>query len=416
MSANVRTRSRADELHRPEHAVQAWTLAVSFLVVLLDGLDTTSISFVAPAIGRDWGLSAAAITPAFIATSVGAVIGYLASGPLARRIGQRAVGAASVGLFGVATLLTGGAGNVASLSVLRLVSAIGLGGALPIAITVSAGVVAAERRTSAAMLAATGFAAGSVVGGLLGGPLIGAFGWQAVFIIGGVLPLLLLPAFAHVLSAQEEPAGRGDSNPITALFRYGLGTRTVLLWCFAFLVFLVAYGLAYWIPTLLTEVGFSTVQAPLGAAAFGLGGFIGSVVIVALTRRLAVEQVLILAAIVAITCLVLLGWLAASPALVLPLVFGTGAGLIGSSIGQSAVAISMYSPGLRATGVGWAAASGRLGSIIGPAVGGTMLAIGFPAREIALVAVLPAAAAVLVLAGLVFVDRGHPSRRPVHGA
>jgi AAHS family 4-hydroxybenzoate transporter-like MFS transporter len=129
-----------------------------------------------------------------------------------------------------------------------------------------------------------------------------------------------------------------------------------------------------------------------------------------------VEQVLILAAIVAITCLVLLGWLAASPALVLPLVFGTGAGLIGSSIGQSAVAISMYSPGLRATGVGWAAASGRLGSIIGPAVGGTMLAIGFPAREIALVAVLPAAAAVLVLAGLVLVDRGHPSRRPVHGA
>jgi MFS transporter, AAHS family, 4-hydroxybenzoate transporter len=416
MTANVRTQPRSGELPVASPRVQVRALSIFFLVVLLDGLDTTSISFVAPAISDAWGLAAAAFTPAFVATSVGAVIGYMASGPLARRIGQRAVGTMSVALFGIVTLLTISASDVASLSFLRLVAAVGLGGALPIAITASAGVVSPDRRTSAAMLAATGFAAGSVVGGLLGGPLIGGFGWQAVFLVGGALPLLLLPAFAHVLSAREEPAGRGDANPITALFRYGLGTRTVLLWCFAFLVFLVAYGLAYWIPTLLTEVGFSTVQAPLGAAAFGLGGLIGSVVIVALTRRLAVGQVLILAAIVAITCLVLLGWLAASPALVLPLVFGTGAGLIGSSIGQSAVAISMYSPGLRATGVGWAAASGRIGSIIGPAVGGTMLAMGLPAREIALVAVLPAAAAVLVLAGLVFVDRGDPSRRPVHGA
>jgi MFS transporter, AAHS family, 4-hydroxybenzoate transporter len=415
MSANVRVQSRADDLRRPRHTVQAWTLAVSFLIVLLDGLDTTSISFVAPALAREWGLAAAALTPAFIATSVGAVVGYMASGPLAKRFGQRAVGVASVALFGSASLVTAGAGDVASLSVMRLISAVGLGGALPIAITASAGVVAPDRRTSAAMLAATGFAAGSVVGGLVGGPLIGGIGWQAVFVVGGALPLLLLPAFAHVLSAQDEPAHRDDSNPILALFRFGLGVRTALLWSFAFLVFLVAYGLAFWIPTLLTEVGFSTVQAPLGAAAFGLGGLVGSVLIVAVMRRLGVGLVLILASMLAILCLVLLGRLTASPALALPLVFGGGAGLIGSSIGQSAVAISLYSPGLRATGVGWAAASGRIGAIIGPAIGGLLLSLGLPARDIALAAVVPATAGLLVLAALIAVSRRHRSLEPARG-
>jgi AAHS family 4-hydroxybenzoate transporter-like MFS transporter len=131
-------------------------------------------------------------------------------------------------------------------------------------------------------------------------------------------------------------------------------------------------------------------------------GNLGSVLIVGFPRRLGVGYVLILASAFAILCLVLL---ATSPALVLPLVFGTGAGLIGSSIGQSAVAISLYSPELQATGVGWAAAARRIGSIIGPALGGAMLSLGLPARDIALAAALPAASAVLVLAGLVLVHR-----------
>ena len=409
MSANVRTQPRTGELPAVSPSVQVRALSIFFVVVLLDGLDTTSISFVAPALGDAWGLAAAAFTPAFITTSVGAVIGYMASGPLAKRIGQRAVGTTSVALFGFVTLLTVSATDVASLSLLRLVAAVGLGGALPIAITASAGVVSPDRRTTAAMLAGTGFAAGSVVGGLLGGPLIGGFGWQAVFIVGGALPMLLLPAFAHVLSAQEEPAHPGGTNPVVALIRYGLGVRTALLWSFAFLAFLVAYGLAFWIPTLLTEVGFSTVQAPLGAAAFGLGGLVGSVVLVAVLRKLEVGQVLILASTFAIVCLILLGQLATSSALVLLLVFGAGAGLIGSTIGQSAVAISLYSPGLRATGVGWAAASGRIGSIIGPAIGGAMLSLGLPARDIALAAVVPATAALLILAALIVVSRKHRS-------
>ena len=128
------------------------------------------------------------------------------------------------------------------------------------------------------MLVATGFSAGSVVGGLTGGPLMSHLGWPSVFIVGGIVPLLVLPAFGRVLATKagtRTPAVRaaGEGNPIAVLFTNGLGLRSGLLWLFAFLIFLVAYALGFWIPTLLTEPGFSPDEAPLGSAAFGEGAW-----------------------------------------------------------------------------------------------------------------------------------------------
>lgn len=411
MSATTQARASVYELEAPSLGIQAWTLAIGFLVVLLDGLDTTSIAFVAPVLGRDWGLASAAFTPAFVATSIGAVAGYMACGPLAQRFGQRSIGLLSVALFGGGSLLTATAGDITTLSLLRLISAVGLGGALPIAIATASGVVPARRSATAAMLAATGFSAGSVVGGVAGGPLMAGFGWSSVFILGGVLPLLLLPAFALVLRPGAEPrrAAGGDraGNPVAALVGTGLRPQTVLLWVFAFLVFLAAYGLAFWIPTLLTELGFTPEQAPLGAAAFGMGGLIGSILIVAIVGRFGVGPVLAVASLVAIGCSIVLSRVPVPSGIVLLLIAGTGGGLITGSVGQSALAVTLYPAGLRATGVGWAAALGRLGSIVGPAAGGAMLSLGWPARDAVLTAVVPVTAAILVLAVLARVAGRH---------
>jgi AAHS family 4-hydroxybenzoate transporter-like MFS transporter len=415
MRAHAQAQPSTDGLRTASRGVQAWTLAICFLIVLLDGLDTTSIAFVAPVIGREWGLAGAAFTPAFIATSVGAVIGYMAGGPIAQRFGQRLIGLLSVALFGAFTLLTALASDVATLSLMRLVSAIGLGGALPIALAASAGVVQARRRATAAMLVATGFSAGGVIGGLIGGPLIRTFGWQSIYVVGGALPLLLLPAFARISWVRPEPTRPAEAGPITALFRSGLGIRTGLLWLFAFMIFLVAYALAFWIPTLLTEFGFSPDQAPLGAAAFGVGGLAGSILIVTIVGRFGVELVLMSASLFAIICITLLSQASAPPGLVLALIAGTGAGLISGSIGQSSLAISLYPSRSRATGVGWAAAVGRIGSIVGPAAAGAMLSLGWPAREIVLTAILPISVAILALGLMLLVERrdlpAHLARR-----
>jgi MFS transporter, AAHS family, 4-hydroxybenzoate transporter len=214
----------------------------------------------------------------------------------------------------------------------------------------------------------------------------------------------VLPAFARVLADRPALAhDDGDAqrtaqpagvNPIAVLFANGLALRTGLLWLLAFVIFLVSYALGYWIPTLLAEAGFSPDRAPLGSAAFGVGGLVGSILILSVVGRLGIELVLVLASLVAIVCIAALSQATASPGLVLPLIAGAGAGLIGCSVGQGALAVSLYPAEVRATGVGWAAAIGRIGSIVGPAAGGAMLSIGWPLSDIVLTAVLPISLAI----------------------
>lgn len=390
---------------------RACVLLICFLVVLLDGLDTGSVGLVAPMLSRQWGLVPAMLTPAFIATGVGAVVGYMACGPCCQRFGQRAIGLSSVVLFGAGTLLCALAYDVASLSIVRFVSAIGLGGALPIAVTVSANVMPEKFRATAAVFVATGLSAGGVVGGLISGPLMVRFGWPSVFVVGGLLPLVLLPLFAWVLAASDRAPTKerteitASRNPIEALFADGLAVFTCLLWLFAFLIFLVNYALSSWIPTLLADFGFSPTQAPLGSAAYGAGGLVGNIVVMCIVGRFGIRPVLMIASLCAIGGVFAVHQTAISSSLVLPLIGVIGAGLIAGCVGQSALAVSFYPAALRTTGVGWAAASGRIGSIIGPAAGGVMLSLNWSAREIVVTAIPPIAAAIVVLIAMSFAGR-----------
>jgi len=393
-------------------------VTICFLIVLLDGLDTTSIAFVAPALAREWGLPPAAFTPAFVATSVGAVVGYLACGPLAGRWGQRMVGGLSVVLFGLGTLLSAWSPDVPVLAALRFVAAVGLGGALPVAVSVAAGATPARYKETAAMLVAAGLSAGAVIGGMAGVPLMRQYGWHSVFMIGGILPLVLLPFFLKCIPGRDvathssRPAQGGS---VAALFDRRWRLRTWLLWLFAFLIFVDAYALTFWIPTLLAEFGFGPAQAPAATAAFGMGGLLGSLAMMALVAKLGVKRLLAITTLIAIASILIVNQAALAPGQVLAVIGGMGAGLITGCVGQSALAVSYYPPEIRTTGVGWAAASGRIGSIVGPALGGLMLALNWNPRDIVLTAVVPAAAALAVLAALAWVDRrpdaGHAPAR-----
>ena len=128
-----------------------------------------------------------------------------------------------------------------------------------------------------------------------------------------------------------------------------------------------------------------------------MGGLVGNIVVMGLVDRWGVKPVLALTSLLSIVCIALLGRAPASPVLVLVLIAGAGAGPITCSVGQSVLAVSLWKTALRMTGIGWAAASGRIGSIVGPAVGGAMLALGWPARDIVLSAVVPAIAAIVAL-------------------
>lgn len=366
-------------------------IVVCFLIVVFDGMDTISITFVAPALADLWDLPPSAMTSAFLATSLGAVVGYGIGGPLAMRWGPRCVALVSVALFGVGAMATVFAIGVASLAAIRFVTAIGLGAALPIAVAAATNAVSARHKGAAAILTASGLSFGGVVAGLAGIPLMRRFGWTSVFVVGGLFPVLLLPAvFKTIPNANIAVAVGARPMTAAAMWERPLIARTLLLWLFSFLVFVDAYALLFWLPTVLTTVGVPKEQAPASAAAFAMGGLIGDIVLAFLISALTPVWTLALSCVVGILFVAVFGLMHISQSLILPLVVGMGAGFIPCCVGQSALAVSFYPPYLRATGVGWAAAIGRIGSILGPAVGGLVLFLGWSPQEIVLTAIIPA--------------------------
>lgn len=373
-------------------------IATCFLLVVLDGLDTISITFVAPRLAALWGLHPSAMAPAFLATSLGAVAGYLIAGRLTAQLGERLAMVFAAALFGLGTLATAWSTGIVTLSVLRFVTSIGLGAALPVAVAVASSVVAAGHRTSIAMLVALGLSTGGVLAGVLGGPLIAAYGWQSVFHVGGVLPLLMIPAILTIIPRRLDAAGpAARSSLVRALFAPGLGLPTLLLWTFAFVIFVNAYALLYWIPTLMQGAGMPPERAPASAAAFSMGGLVGGIVMILGVAKWGIARTLIGYALFTIAGVLAFALGDVPPARLLPLVFGLGLGLLPCLSGQSGISVAIYPPHLRTTGIGYAAAAGRIGSIAGPAVGGIMVGLGWTPQSFVLMTALPTALSLVLL-------------------
>jgi AAHS family 4-hydroxybenzoate transporter-like MFS transporter len=371
-------------------------VAICFLVVLLDGFDTLSISFVAPVLSQEWGVPPAAFTPAFVGTSVGAVIGYLISNRVVTWFGLRRAAMAAVLTFALSTAASAFVGDIAALSLTRLVAGLGLGAILPIAIATATAAAPVRNRQLVTVIVGSGLPAGGVVGGVVGGPLIQNSGWPAVFVLGGVLPLLVLPLFVRVLPPSIAPR-REEPRADGALLAAPVRTVTLLIWTFAFLVFLVTYALTFWVPTIVVELGYAPTTAPLATAAFGLGGLLGNVVMITLVRRLGVVRLLIATTTLSLLLVIALSQLPSHSGMAFPLLVALGASLITGCVGQSALAVAFYDARLRLAGVGWAAALGRVGSIVGPAAGGILLGMQGRAQGMVLAALIPGALAVVAL-------------------
>lgn len=390
--------SPTDAAARPEPTRIAWRVVIiSLLASFLDGFDTTSIGFVAPTLAHDWGTTAAAFTPAFVGTSLGAVIGYMLSGALVRRGGGRRVVFASVLVFGLGSLATAFAPNMAVLSLLRLLTGIGLGAALPAAVALAVSHCPGRHKEMIAVAVTSGIALGSTFGGIIGGPMIAAFGWQSIFLLGGLLPALLLPLIARGLPDDVPLRRQAPGGGVRELFAPSLATCTALLWSFTFLLFLTVYALMFWLPTLLLEFGLTARETPLGTALFGGGGMLGALLLIPLAARFGAARVMVVAATFGVLTIACIGAAALDRQQVMLAIVVVGAALLACTIGQSALAVALYPAPLRTAGIGWAAALGRIGSILGPAVGGLLVSLGKPAREIVLTGCVPMLVAVLLM-------------------
>ncbi|HTH99168.1 MAG TPA: MFS transporter, partial [Stellaceae bacterium] len=228
--------------------------------VLFDGISTQVIGYVAPQIARSLHLGHEQLAHAFGAGLFGLLIGGLSCSFLADFAGRRTMLLISTLIFGIFTIATAYAGSLQELIAWRFVAGLGLGGAMPTAIALTAEVSPHRTRATMVMMMFCGFPLGGAVAGVLAVAVLPAFGWQGVFLTSGVLALALLPILyvllpespVFLVNRRADPAkiaqvvGRiapdaahltivpphGDEArgaPIAALFREGRAAGTVLL-------------------------------------------------------------------------------------------------------------------------------------------------------------------------------------------
>lgn len=372
-------------------------LALLVAAILADGFDTASLGFLVPVLAGQWGVSPAAFSVAFIATNVGAVIGYMISGRLSAAWGAWRVVPLSVLLYSGAVVATVLVDSIPGLVAVRLITGVGLGAVLPAAVSLGAALVEPRRRPMVAIIVTLGIAAGATLSGLTGTSLIAALGWQSAFWVPGVFALALTPLLFWRLRGIETAAPASAATGIGSLLTPRLRSATLLLWTFSFLVFLTLYVLQSWLPTLVIEYGIPAESASSATAAFSAGSVIGGLALALLSAVIPAPRIILALSAVAGVVLVVIGASALAPGILLLLVAVVGIGAASGTMGQAGVAVALYGEHQRTAGVGWAAAAGRIGSIAGPALGGVLLAMHAPASTIILLTLIPVGLTIVVL-------------------
>jgi AAHS family 4-hydroxybenzoate transporter-like MFS transporter len=399
---------------QPVGGFQLKLLLTCAAVLFLDGFDTTAIGYVAPSLAKEWGLTKGALGPVFSAGLFGLMIGALTLGPLADRIGRKKIIIFSTLAFGIGTLVTAFVQDVNMLLAIRFLTGLGLGGAMPNTVAMTSEFNPQRRRATMVMVMFCGFSVGAALGGLLAAALIPQFGWRSVFVVGGVAPLLLVPILALRLPESVRflaLTGRANARvaqllafinpkavfapatqfvvhepvlagiPVRHLFRAGRTLVTLLLWVVFFMSLLDLYFLSNWLPTVLNDLGASVSQAAAIGSMLQFGGVVGTFALGSVIDRFSFRA-LALVYFIAVFAIGAIGQLGHSVVFVTMAIFAAGFCTVGGQIAANALAAGFYPTSVRATGVGWALGIGRIGSIIGPLVGGVLLTMKWSAGAV----------------------------------
>jgi MFS transporter, AAHS family, 4-hydroxybenzoate transporter len=399
---------------QPVGSFQLKLLATCAAVLFLDGFDTQAIGYVAPVLAKEWGLTKGALGPVFSAGLFGLMIGALLFGPLADRIGRKKIIVLSTLAFGIGALVTALVQDVNALLAIRFLTGLGLGGAMPNAIATTSEFNPRRRRATMVMIMFCGFSVGAALGGLLAAVLIPHFGWRSVFVVGGLAPLLLVPILAlrlpesvrflaltgranarvaELLSAINPKAAFAPTTqfvvhephlagiPVLHLFREGRTLVTLLLWVVFFMSLLDIYFLANWLPTVLNDLGASVSEAAVIGSMLQVGGVVGTFALGSIIDRFSFRA-LALVYFIAVFAVGAIGQLGHSTVLVTLAIFASGFCVVGGQIAANALAAAYYPTSVRSSGVGWALGIGRVGSIVGPLVGGALMTMKWSTADV----------------------------------
>ena len=355
------------------------TIALCFIVALIEGFDLQAAGTAAAGLRQTFALDPKMLGWVFSVGIIGLLPGAFFGGWVADRIGRKKILVSAVLLFGLFSLSTAFVESYSSLLLVRFLTGLGLGAALPNLIALCAEAVSERNRGTAISVMYCGVPLGGALAALVA--MFSSEHWQTTFIIGGLAPLLAVPLMILLLpessAFRQQLDNTHGAHPSTgqALFGEGRARTTLALWLSYFFTLTVMYMLLNWLPSLLLEQGFSKPQAGMVQMLFNIGGALGSLLGgVLLDRCNAVKVVLSVYA----GLLAALAGVGLSVGIVPMAIAGFAAGLfvMAAQLVLYASAPPSYPTSVRATGVGAAVAVGRLGSVAGPLAAGQLLAAG----------------------------------------
>jgi MFS transporter, AAHS family, 3-hydroxyphenylpropionic acid transporter len=377
------------------------TVVCCFLAALCEGFDLQAAGVAAAGIAEEFKPTPDQLGTFFSASTLGLFLGALLGGRLADSIGRKRTLLASIGVFGAISLLTAFGWGIDSLTVARLMTGLGLGGAFPTLMAwVNEQSAPNRRRANVALVYAAMPLGGAVVSFMT--LLIPSDRWRLVFVAGGVAPLMLLPIVQSALresqrhegaapaasAAALEPAvALAESNmpkagSFIAIFKEGRALPTVLLWVCCVLGQLTLYLLLSWLPTLLIGMGFAKSQASLAQIGFNVGGALSAWMLGQLLEGRWRTPSLIATFIAAPLLIYLLSLSPGAVWVVVIIAFSLGGALIAAQGYYYASAPIVYPTTIRGVGSGATVAAGRLGSVMGPKLGGILRTLGHSSTQL----------------------------------
>lgn len=389
----------------PGGAARYLAATLGFLTVLIDGFDTQSAAFAGPLLKHEFAGGAGALGMIFGLGMAGGLVGAFVLGPLGDKFGRRPLVIVSLLLMAAGSALSAHADSARQLAMLRFLTGVGLGGAVPTVLALVAEFASEKWRSMTIAIVFNGFPLGAMLGSIIGARLLPELGWRSFFTLGAALPAILLLFVIFLLpeslqfgirkralrSARAEPqstirraaddhrtgaAGSDLLQSLTQMFSTGLRWATILVWGSTFLSVLSLYCTVNFLPTLISDAGLPLKIAILSVAALNVGSVVGNLILARVADR--GSPYILTATFYGLGAIALASIASAtySSALILALAFCAGLLAFGAQLSLTTITTRLYPVEIRSTGVGFAFGVGRVGGAVGPFAAGLLLDLG----------------------------------------
>jgi MFS transporter, AAHS family, benzoate transport protein len=409
-----------DEL--PFNRFHASTLILSCLILTAAGFSLQILAYAMPLISKEWALTPVRAGAMISYGFLGLMVGAIGFGIMADRIGRKKALLAAICGFSFLSGAASLAPNYASFCVLRFLTGVGVGGAFPLTVALLAEFSPAKTRARLVAAAVSGFTFGWAVAASVSMALVPRLGWRPAFQLG-LFSLLLIPLLWKLLpesvrfllekgrrdeglneierierigrlshvqwsSADLDPPAAPAQGKIALLFRGELAVMTLLIWSTYLLNTMALYGLSSWLPSLLVKQGFSLVKSYGYSMVQAGGSAVGGFLLGCVMDRFGRKQGLAVTYFLGGLAMVFFGMVTTNLYLFLAGA-ATGVFVVGTPTALNVVCSEVYPTSIRSTGVASTQAVGRIGSILGPMIGGLLQSFGFTFHQFFLFFAIP---------------------------